>query len=455
MAGPSKKKVAKKAAPKKVPTKKATAKKAFAPADKPKPTTTTTQAVATKEEEDQPMTHQLENVTADFHFAVETRGDGDCMYHAISDQLYGHQDAHAEIRATTAAFLRQHRALYRPFVPTNAWAEENEFSTPPSTPGGTTWWNFSPIPTDAEQDQAFDSYVERLALAGASLVDIVVYQDGRVPFRQEPLDGVLLSRPEASREASRKDWKSDWHTQYNYNFSTQRSLRTPRPTITPARRHRPEDRKLLRVAYYGGVHYASVRPLPLPASPKRKRTAPDRDPEEEEEDEEVRPQKKRAVAASRSRSRSPSSPPPPPVPPRQEPPPTPPSPAATSRPPPSTWRSASCPPSLGRPTATAKAKAKQRPATRPASPAIQAPALTLAVPAAAAAVAAAAAADTSPAVPAPDDDDDDNNKWRHVRVRLAGVPGGDIFISGLVRGHLTFTRAGEVLASYAVEEEEG
>ncbi|KAI9826505.1 MAG: hypothetical protein M1826_006605 [Phylliscum demangeonii] len=463
MAGPSKKKVTKKAGAKKATT----AKKALAAADKPKPTTTTT----TKQEEGQPMAHQLANVTADFHHAVETRGDGDCMYHAISDQLYGHQDAHAAVRATTAAFLRQHRALYRPFVPANAWAEENEGSSPPpSSPRDGFTWDVPPVPTEAEQDQAFDAYVEALvatpgmwggdlelqALAGAFLVDIVVYQDGRVPFRQEPLDGVL-----------------------------------------PAG-HRPEDRKLLRVAYYGGVHYASVRPLPLPlpASPKRKRTTPDRDPEEEVEA--ARPRKKPSPSPSPSPSSSPlSPPPPPPVLPRQEPP-TPLSPAATPRPP-STWRSASCPPRLGmaRPKAKAKAKAKatatakakQRPATRPASPAIltiptiptisapapaPAPALAPAAPAAPAvhavpAAAAAANGDTSPAVPVPapaparapnddnddnDDDDDDAKKWRHVRVRLAGVPGGDIVISGVVRGQLTFSRAGEVLAAYAVEEEE-
>ncbi|KAI9814987.1 MAG: hypothetical protein M1826_002119 [Phylliscum demangeonii] len=435
MAGPSKKKVTKKAPAKKAPAKKAPAKKTSAPAKKPSMTTKKVAATA----EGQPMARQLENVTADLHYAVMTRGRGDCMYHAISDQLYGHQDAHAEIRATTAAFLRQHRALYRPFVPADLGAE-NRHSTRLTRGGALA--ELPPPPTEEELDQAFEAYVERYvakpgkwggdlelqALAGAFLVDIVVYQDNLVSWRQEPMDGVL-----------------------------------------PAG-HRPEDRKLLRVAYYGGVHYASVRPLPAaaaapdPASPKRKRT-PDRDPEEDEEDE-ARPRKKRAVAASPSPSPSPSSPPPP-VLQRQEPPPperaAPPAPS-TSRPP-STWRSASCPPSKGK--AMARATAKPRPATRHTTPATTiitippAPALApaaRAVPAvlAAAAAAAAAAADTSPAVPAraPDDDDDDD-KCRLVHVRLAGIPGGEISISGMVRGHLTFTRAGEVLAAYAVEEEEG
>ncbi|KAI9828192.1 MAG: hypothetical protein M1826_006120 [Phylliscum demangeonii] len=441
MAGPSKKKVTKKA-----PAKKAAAKKAPAKTKK---------VAATAE--GQPMARQLENVTADSHYAIMTRGRGDCMYHAISDQLYGHQDAHAEIRATTAAFLRQHRALYRPFVPADLGAE-NRHSTRLTRGGALA--ELPPLPTEEELDHAFEAYVERYvakpgkwggdlelqALAGAFLVDIAVYQDHHAPWRQEPLDGVL-----------------------------------------PAG-HRPEDRKLLRVAYYGGVHYASVRPLPAaaaaapdPASPKRKRT-PDRDPEEDEEDK-ARPRKKRAVAASASPSPSPSSPPPPPPPPpvvlqRQESPPpeqaTPPAPAPSTSRPPSTWRSASCPPSKGTAMATAMATAtaKRRPATRHTTPATTtittitttipaAPALApaaRAVPAVPAA-AAAAAADTSPADPvparAPDNDDDDDDKCRLVHVRLAGIPGGDICISGMVRGHLTFTRAGEVLAAYAVEEEEG
>ncbi|KAI9808802.1 MAG: hypothetical protein M1826_004059 [Phylliscum demangeonii] len=434
MAGPSKKKM----------TKKAAAKKASAPAKKP---STTTKKGATRVE-GQPMAVQLEKVTADSHYAVMTRGRGDCMYHAISDQLYGHQNAHAEIRATTAAFLRHHRALYRPFVPADLGAE-NRRSTR-LTRGG-AMQDLPPLPTEDELDQAFDSYVERYvekpgrwggdlelqALAGAFLVDILVYQDKVVPWRQQPMDRVL---PDG---------------------------------------HRPEDRKLLRVAYYGGVHYASVRPLeaaaPELASPKRKRT-PDGDPEEREEEQEAtprlpdapaspppvpepvagdgaeeRPRKKRAISfeVAASVAASPSSPP---VLQRQEQQPGRATLPSTTRPP-SKWRSASCPPSKGKAMATAKAK--RRPATRQTTPAtitIPAPALALvarAVPAVPVA-AAAAAADTSPAVPARAPDDD---KCRLVHVRLAGIPGGDIFISGLVRGHLTFTRAGEVLAAYAVEEE--
>ncbi|KAI9811032.1 MAG: hypothetical protein M1826_003333 [Phylliscum demangeonii] len=234
-------------------TKKAAAKKASALAKKP---STTTKKGATKQE-GQPMAVQLENVTADLHYAVMTRGRDDCMYHAISDQLYGHQNAHAEIRATTAAFLREHRGLYRP----NAHQADQDF--------------------------------HKASVGGC----FVVYQDKKAPWRQEPMDGVL-----------------------------------------PAG-HRPEDRKLLRVAYYGGVHYASVRPLeaaaPDPASKKRKRT-PDGDPEEKEEEHEAaprlpdapaspppvpepvagneaeeRPRKKRAVAfeVTASVAASPSSPP--------------------------------------------------------------------------------------------------------------------------------------------------
>ncbi|KAI9811033.1 MAG: hypothetical protein M1826_003334 [Phylliscum demangeonii] len=108
--------------------------------------------------------------------------------------------------------------------------------------------------------------------------------------------------------------------------------------------------------------------------------------------------------------------------------------------------------------AMARATAKPRPATRQTTPAtiitIPAPPAPPALAPAALAVpavpaAAAAAAGTSLAVPARAPDDD---KCPLVHVRLAGIPGGDIIISGLVEGHLTFTRAGEVLAAYAVEE---
>ncbi|KAA1104114.1 hypothetical protein PGT21_050354 [Puccinia graminis f. sp. tritici] len=49
-------------------------------------------------------------------YAVNTLGDGNCLFRALSDQLYGTPNRHLEIRQQVCGYLAQHEARYKAFV---------------------------------------------------------------------------------------------------------------------------------------------------------------------------------------------------------------------------------------------------------------------------------------------------------------------------------------------------
>ena len=42
-------------------------------------------------------------------------GDGNCLFRALSDQLYGDESHHVELRAMTVAHIRAHKEFFEPF----------------------------------------------------------------------------------------------------------------------------------------------------------------------------------------------------------------------------------------------------------------------------------------------------------------------------------------------------
>ncbi|KAI0027132.1 hypothetical protein K488DRAFT_74786 [Vararia minispora EC-137] len=49
-------------------------------------------------------------------YAADTVGDGNCLFRALSDQLYGTEARHAQLRQDICAWIEQHKARYAPFV---------------------------------------------------------------------------------------------------------------------------------------------------------------------------------------------------------------------------------------------------------------------------------------------------------------------------------------------------
>lgn len=66
----------------------------------------------------------------------DVRGDGNCLFRALSDQLHGDETHYRDLRAQTVQFIRLHRAFFEPF-------RESE-----------------------DEDETFDEYVEAMEQDG-------------------------------------------------------------------------------------------------------------------------------------------------------------------------------------------------------------------------------------------------------------------------------------------------
>ncbi|KAI9836601.1 MAG: hypothetical protein M1819_001233 [Sarea resinae] len=98
-------------------------------------------------------------------YAADIRGDGNCLFNALSDQLYGTQNEHDAIRARVIAYMREHAGYYKQFVDVQ--------------PGGGVRRNpkrknagaySSPVnmlsPTPEEIERVFNSHLQSMARGG-------------------------------------------------------------------------------------------------------------------------------------------------------------------------------------------------------------------------------------------------------------------------------------------------
>ena len=49
-------------------------------------------------------------------YAASTLGDGNCLFRALSDQLYGTDSYHRKLRQEICDWIENHKARYEPFV---------------------------------------------------------------------------------------------------------------------------------------------------------------------------------------------------------------------------------------------------------------------------------------------------------------------------------------------------
>jgi len=72
-------------------------------------------------------------------YAVNTLGDGNCLFRALSDQLYGSPNRHLEIRQQVCAYLAQHENRYKAFVDMDeeeSWESHLQLMAKQGTYGG-------------------------------------------------------------------------------------------------------------------------------------------------------------------------------------------------------------------------------------------------------------------------------------------------------------------------------
>ncbi|KAG5635303.1 hypothetical protein H0H81_011774 [Sphagnurus paluster] len=80
-----------------------------APPDPPKPLLTATSSADSTAQ----LNAQLRALGL---YAADTLGDGNCLFRALADQLYGSPARHMDLRARICDWIERHRARYEPFV---------------------------------------------------------------------------------------------------------------------------------------------------------------------------------------------------------------------------------------------------------------------------------------------------------------------------------------------------
>ncbi|SMY27520.1 unnamed protein product [Zymoseptoria tritici ST99CH_1A5] len=100
-------------------------------------------------------------------YAADIRGDGNCLFNALSDQLYGHQNEHANIRSRVISYMREHADYYKQFIDVNPGGgiRRNPKRKGVNVNTCTSYSNFS-APTQADIDRVFDSHLESMARGG-------------------------------------------------------------------------------------------------------------------------------------------------------------------------------------------------------------------------------------------------------------------------------------------------
>ncbi|EMC91719.1 hypothetical protein BAUCODRAFT_79130, partial [Baudoinia panamericana UAMH 10762] len=98
-------------------------------------------------------------------YAAEIRGDGNCLFNALSDQLYGHQNQHAAIRSRVIDYMREHATYYKQFIDVHPGGGIRRNPKRKNAGAYSTPANIPP-PTEADIDRVFESHLLSMAQGG-------------------------------------------------------------------------------------------------------------------------------------------------------------------------------------------------------------------------------------------------------------------------------------------------
>ncbi|KFZ05599.1 hypothetical protein V501_08204 [Pseudogymnoascus sp. VKM F-4519 (FW-2642)] len=136
-------------------------------------------------------------------YAADIKGDGNCLFNALSDQLYGDQSEHNKIRARVIEYMREHAVYFKQFIEVLPGGGQrrnpkrknaNVYSTPTT---------FTP-PTQEEIDRVFETHLGSMARGGTYgdnmeisaftsvyKVDVKIYQRDFAYMITAPEDGTV------------------------------------------------------------------------------------------------------------------------------------------------------------------------------------------------------------------------------------------------------------------------
>ncbi|PNS18865.1 hypothetical protein CAC42_5404 [Sphaceloma murrayae] len=98
-------------------------------------------------------------------YAADIRGDGNCLFNALSDQIYGNQDRHHEIRSRVIEYMREHASYYKQFLDVHPGGGVRRNPKRKTTAAQSSPLNFErPAPEDV--DRVFEQHLTTMARGG-------------------------------------------------------------------------------------------------------------------------------------------------------------------------------------------------------------------------------------------------------------------------------------------------
>ncbi|CBX93715.1 hypothetical protein IAQ61_003602 [Plenodomus lingam] len=165
-------------------------------------------------------------------YAGQIRGDGNCLFNALSDQLYGDQEMNEVLRTATIEHMRDNSDFYRQYMTVNNVRRNPKRKTTAAlhTRIDTTYY------TEEQLQQQFEDHVEKMGQPG------------------EWADNMEVSAFASALNVHVRLWQAD----YTYLFSP-RNYYVPNDDAASV-----DHRKTLHIAYHSWEHYSSVRNLAGP-----------------------------------------------------------------------------------------------------------------------------------------------------------------------------------------------
>ena len=94
-----------------------------------------------------------------------TRGDGNCLFNALSDQIYGDQNEHAAIRARVIEYMREHAEYYKQFIDVHPGGGIRRNPKRKNAGAYSSPAHYVP-PSAADIDRVFETHLQNMARGG-------------------------------------------------------------------------------------------------------------------------------------------------------------------------------------------------------------------------------------------------------------------------------------------------
>ncbi|PSK38075.1 hypothetical protein B9Z65_1266 [Elsinoe australis] len=98
-------------------------------------------------------------------YASDIRGDGNCLFNALADQIYGSQDRHHEIRARVIDYMREHADYYKQFLDVHPGGGTRRNPKRKTTAVQCSPGNFD-RPSSEAVDRVFEQHLNTMAKGG-------------------------------------------------------------------------------------------------------------------------------------------------------------------------------------------------------------------------------------------------------------------------------------------------